>query len=229
MKTIILPLINVVIVVILGFMPQLAQSQSADSYVREDSAQAYWRVRAEYANTKPIIQFFDRHHRLIYQEQLPESAQRMTRQSTRAFDVLLSNLTTNRILAMAYLNNTDLSFAAVPSLITTNTSALRQTIRKKGEVIVDINPSLDQMDKLTLRLAQAKHRLIGISLENEDRTRTYFDDCSNQSIYHRNLNLSQMPGGVYRLKVSAYSTSVSYLLTIDRAVSRYYLQKEVKI
>ncbi|UFH52895.1 hypothetical protein [Spirosoma sp. KNUC1025] len=227
MKTILLSLINVMIIAFLGFIPQSAYSQTVDSYVREDSLQAYWRIRAEYGKTQPVIQFFDRHHQLLYQEQLSESTQRINRQTTRAFDVLLSNLTTNRILATAYLDNTDLSFAAYPSIA--DKSNLRQVIRKRGIVMADINPSLDQDARLTLRLAQTKRRLVGITLESEDRLTTYFDDCSNQPIYFRHLNLSQIPSGVYRLNVKAYSTTVVYRLTIDRAVGRYYLQKEPEI
>lgn len=232
MKTIILSFTNVVIIAILGFVPLFAKAQSIDSYVREDSSQAYWRIRAEHGTSTPVIQFFDRHHQLLYQEPLPESAHRMTRQTTRAFDVLLANLTANRILATAYLNTlnttTNWSFAVVPSIPTTDNLSLRQVIRKKNDVMVDINPSLNQSGQLTLRVAQAKHRLVGITLESDDR-KTYFDDCSNLAIYHRNLNLSQVPGGVYTLKVSGYSKSVIYRLTVDRVVDRYYLQKEPEI
>lgn len=228
MKTIILSFTNVVIIAILGFVPLFAKAQSIDSYVREDSSQAYWRIRAEHGTSTPVIQFFDRHHQLLYQEPLPESAHRMTRQTTRAFDILLANLTTNRILATAYLGYTNVSFAIAPSVPTANSLTLRQVIRKKNDVMVDINPSLNQSGKLTLRVAQAKHRLVGITLESDDR-KTYFDDCSNLAIYHRNLNLSQVPGGVYTLKVSGYSKSVIYRLTVDRVVDRYYLQKEPEI
>jgi hypothetical protein len=228
MRIAILPLFIALIVSHVGLInhPLYAQASSVDTYVQADTAQAYWRLLADQYHATPTVQFFNRHHQLLYQEQLPESSPKMTRRMKRAFDVLLTNLTANRILATAYLSQPDIFRFTEPTSTSTNFLPLRQVIYKKGIALLDVQPSINQIGRLTVHFAQAKHRLMGIRLDNDDRNVTYFDDCSKLSLYHRNLNVSQLASGVYHLTIHGYSNSVSYQLTIDRALNRYYLQKE---
>lgn len=62
----------------MAHQPLLAQRPSIDAYVSADTAQAYWRLQADPQHTTPTVQFFNRHHQLLYQEQLPESKPLLT-------------------------------------------------------------------------------------------------------------------------------------------------------
>ncbi|GAB4025469.1 hypothetical protein GCM10028773_51150 [Spirosoma koreense] len=203
----------------------LAQSQFVDAYVQGDSSQAYWRLQAGQASQKPVVQFFDQHHQLLYQEQLPASARLTEKRTARAFDLLLANLTTQRVLATTYLDNPDLFVLPSPSVNPSSSLELRGVIVKKGTVIVDCHPFLRQSDKLMLYFAQAKRRWVAISLEDESQNTRYFEDSSNRTLYRRDLNLSQLPGGTYRLKIYGYFTPFLYRLTVDRFQRQYTLEK----
>ena len=206
----------------MGTKPVIAQ-QSAD-YVRLDSSQAYWKLKANHADRKPVVQFYNEHHELMYQERLPGNSARVDKRTVRAFDVLLANLTTQKILATTYLANKDLIGSVSPALIPTSEKNLSQHILIDGQTVFTINPSIDQEGKLTIKFAQLSSKPVVIMLEDEDQMTIFYDDFTNLPAYQRTIHLCELRGGTYLLNVKSNRNLFSYRVTIDRLLNRYYLQ-----
>lgn len=199
-------------------------AQESTDYARLDSSQAYWKLKADFSDQKPVVQFYNDHHELLYQERLPGDSRRITRRTVRAFDVLLANLTTQKILATTYLTNNSLMESVSPAPIPASEKSLAQHILDDGLAVFSINPSVNQAGKLTINFAQFTPKQVAIVLEDEDQTTIFYDDFTNLPAYQRTIDLGQLLGGTYLLSVKSNRGSFLYRVTIDRILNRYYLQ-----
>ena len=223
MRHCILPLLFVLAVNLwASTIPVLAQTPT--DYARVNSAQAYWKLKADFSDQKPVVQFYNVHHELLYQERLPGNSSHITNRTVRAFDVLLANLTSQKILATTYLRSNYLAGPVSPAPIFASVESLAHHILDKGKAVFTINPSVDQSGKLILKFAQLTPKQVAIVLEDEDQTTIFYEDFTNLPAYQRTIDLEQLRGGTYLLTVKSNRGSFSYRLTIDRILNRYYLQ-----
>ncbi|GAB3711920.1 hypothetical protein GCM10027592_49980 [Spirosoma flavus] len=202
-----------------------AKAQSTETYAQPDSARAYWKLRADFADQTPIVQFYNARHQLLYQEPLPQNVWHLNRQTQRALDVLLANLVNNRILATAYLpeNQIDLSEGPMTYVIPASGKSLKQSYIKRGEAVFFVDPYVDQAGKLVIHCAQSKKCISNITLEDDDR-KTYFQGAFANLNYKCALNLQELKSGIYYLKINHPTHSFAYRLLIDRPVQRFELQ-----
>jgi hypothetical protein len=197
-------------------------AQSGDYYFQLDSARAYWKLKADQWDQKPTVQFFNRHHELLYQEPLL-STQPITKRTKQAFDRLLVQLTTNRLLATAYLADREASFL-IPMPTLNEMEALRQLKVKKGVVVFSVDPRVSQTGELSIGVAQQARKQIRLFLEGEDDNLPYFDDATIRPVYRWILKLDQLPDGRYNVRIEYGLSSCMYRLTINRVLNQYVLQ-----
>ena len=142
----------------------------------------------------------------------------------RALDVMLVNLIQHRILASTYLN--DNSGTTEPSLLSRHISSeqgLKQVVFRKGSAVASADPILSPAGKLTVQCSQLQDRLMRVSLEDTDRN-PVFEEYLKTTFYKRNLNLTQLPSGLYYLKVGRITHPFIYKLLVDQSAQHYELQ-----
>lgn len=211
---------------LLCYAPKSLWAQTSDQYVytRQDSTRAYWTLQANYTDQTPVVQFYDAHHQLIYQEQLPPTVRYINKHTKRALDVMLASLIHHRVLASTYLN--DKPGTTEPSLLSSPISSeqgLKQVVFRKGSAVASADPILSQAGKLTIQYAQLQDRLMRVSLEDTERN-PVFEEYLKTTFYKRNLNLTQLPSGLYYLKLGRITHPFIYRLLVDQPTQHYDLQ-----
>ncbi|MVM35496.1 hypothetical protein GO755_36075 [Spirosoma sp. HMF4905] len=204
----------------------IAQSPDQYAYTKPDSSKAYWTLRADQTDQTPTVQFYNTHHQLLYQEPLPTSARHVDRQTKRALDKLLAHLVNNRILTTTYLTEKPaVSAAYIPVYRPTAEQSLRHVVLRKGNAVLLVEPSMNPSGKLTVKCAQFSSRWLMVALEDADH-QEIFEQRFNTNQYKRSLNLTELPSGLYYLKMGRFNSPIMYRLFVDQSTQQYELQNE---
>ncbi|GAB3936488.1 hypothetical protein [Larkinella terrae] len=203
----------------------------ADYYAKTDSSKAYWKIQTDAASQQTKIRFFNSHHEPIYQETLSGRYVKLTDHNIRLFDSMLQRLLTNQLLS-AEVKSHELvaTTTGVPNHVTStplskpvSTSYVLASLNEPLEtnpLRSDVAINTDGRMKIQVVNLRQEPMLVMIL---DDQGRYIFKEKSTLTHYVRNLNLTQLAEGKFRVEVSGVQKSYNYKLLIRSNPQSYRL------
>ncbi|CAG5000126.1 hypothetical protein DYBT9275_02396 [Dyadobacter sp. CECT 9275] len=184
-------------------------------YSGEESEKGYWKVYTDYKSRNTIVQFFDANSQLLYSETLPEKYIKLTKRNIRRFDSLLSRLMERDLLSTTIKSYQLLADSRTSFPRTTETET--NTTPEQQAYIQTSNSNVYVLRSGNLRiiLKNDQHRYLNVSILDE-QFQTLYQEHVNDGGYGRWFDMSRLPAGNYRIRITGLGKILNYKLKIDK-------------
>lgn len=203
----------------------------SDYYARTDSSKAYWKIQTDFSSQKTMIRFFNSQQEPIYQETLAGRYVKLTDRNIRLFDSMLQRLLSNQLLSAEVKSHELVATSTGVPYYATSTPLSKPVstsyVLASPNEPLEINPlrsdiAISNTGRLKIQVVNLREEPILVMLL-DDLGRYVFKEKSRLGHYVRNLNLTQLAEGKFRLEVSGAQKSYTYRLQIQSNPQSYQL------